>query len=72
MKTLLLLLLIFLSFNMQAQESLTYQKPTQEILDLVDVEFAPSVLMDEAKEYMVLISRNPYKTIDELSNEELR
>ena len=72
MKNLLLLLLLFLSFNMEAQESLTYQKPPQEILDLVDVEFAPSVLMDEAKEYMVLISRNPYKTIDELSDEELR
>ena len=54
------------------QESLNYQKPPQEILDLVDVPLAPSVILSENKEVMVLLSRNTYKTIEELSEEELR
>src|SRR5690606_25354235 len=54
------------------QESLTYQKPPQEILELVDVQRAPSVLLDEGKNYMILISRNSYESIEDLSQEELR
>ena len=70
-KIIYLILFLFIS-NVYAQESLTYQKPPKEILDLVDVELAPSVLLDNNKEYMVLLYRNTYKTIAELSEEELR
>lgn len=55
-----------------AQEELTYQKPSKEILDLADYERAPSVSMDTKKEYMLLSYRNTYKTLDELNQEELR
>jgi dipeptidyl aminopeptidase/acylaminoacyl peptidase len=55
-----------------AQDNTPYQKPPQEILDLVDVERAPSVLMDDAKETMILLYRDAYKSIEELSKEELR
>lgn len=66
-------LTLLLSFaSLHAQEGLTYQKPSQEILDLVDVSLAPSVLMDESKNYMILISRDMYGSIEELSQEELR
>ncbi|PWH86621.1 alpha/beta hydrolase family protein [Brumimicrobium oceani] len=66
-------LFILLSFSaLNAQEGLSYQKPSQEILDLVDVQRAPSVFMDEAKNYMILVSRNAYGSIEELSQEELR
>ncbi|WP_107038695.1 S9 family peptidase [Brumimicrobium mesophilum] len=66
-------LFVFLSFlSVNAQEGLTYQKPSKEILDLVDVSLAPSVLMDESKTFMILISRNMYGSIEELSQEELR
>src|SRR5690554_5099030 len=66
-------LILLLSFaSLRAQEGLTYQKPSQEILDLVDVSLAPSVLMDESKNYMILISRDMYGSIEELSQEELR
>ena len=58
--------------TLNGQESLNYQKPSQEILDLVDVPLAPSVLMDNNKEYMVLLYRDAYKTIEELSKQELR
>ena len=59
-------------FNSNAQESIDYQKPPQEILDLVDIQVAPYVLLDEKNEYMILLSRNAYKSIEELSQEELR
>ena len=69
----LLFLVLFLSIsNAYAQENVTYQKPPQEILELVDVKRAPYVLLDDNQEFMVLLYRNAYKTIEELSKEELR
>lgn len=50
----------------------TYQKPPKEILELVDIARAPSVLLDDKKENMILLYRNSYKSIEELSKEELR
>lgn len=55
-----------------AQENVTYQKPSKEILDLVDYERAPSVSMDTKKEYMLLSYRNTYKTLDDLNQEEMK
>lgn len=70
--------LIYLSFLLfvfsaaTAQENLSYQKPPKEILDLVDVERAPGVIIDENREYMIFLYRDAYKSIEELSQEELR
>ena len=55
-----------------SQENISYQKPSQEILQLVDFERAPSVIMDEKKEVMILLYRNTYKSLDDLNQEELR
>ena len=54
------------------QESLTYQVPSKEIYDLVDVSLAPSVVMDDAKDFMIFLYRDTYKSIEDLSSEELR
>ncbi len=54
------------------QESLSYQTPPAEILELVDVPLAPAVMMDEDKEWMVLLYRDAFKTIRELSQPEMR
>ena len=72
MKNLLYLFLFFFLLEANAQENISYQKPSQEILDLVDVQLAPYVLYDADKNYMVLLYRDAYKTIEELSQEELR
>lgn len=58
--------------SLSAQENVGYQKPPQEILELVDVQAPPSVIMDEANHYMLLLSRNSYKSIEELSQPEMR
>ncbi len=66
-----LFLLLFL-VKVQAQESLTYQKPSKEILELVDVPRAPSVIVDDNKDFMLLLYRDAFKSIEEISQEELR
>ncbi|MDT8393348.1 MAG: prolyl oligopeptidase family serine peptidase [Bacteroidales bacterium] len=72
MKKILLLSLLFSVLCASAQENLSYRKPPKEILELVDVERAPGVMLDEEKEYMILLYRDAYKSIAELSQEELR
>jgi dipeptidyl aminopeptidase/acylaminoacyl peptidase len=66
-----LLFLGVISFTF-AQENLSYQKPSAEILALADYERAPSVSMDSKKIHMLLSYRNTYKTLDDLSQEEMR
>jgi len=66
-----LLFILAASFGF-AQEDITYQKPPQEILDLVDFQRAPSISMDSKKEQIVFMYRNTYKTLIEISEEEMR
>ena len=68
----LALLLSGFGFFCNAQENVTYQKPSAEILALAEYERAPSVSMDSKKEYMLLSYRNTYKTLDDLNQEEMR
>jgi dipeptidyl aminopeptidase/acylaminoacyl peptidase len=55
-----------------AQDNLVYQKPSDEILSLVDVQLAPNILMNNDKSVMILLYRDAYKSIDELSRKEMR
>ncbi|HBT10116.1 MULTISPECIES: S9 family peptidase [Leeuwenhoekiella] len=68
----LLSLFLLLTASVVAQVNLDYQKPPQEILDLVDVPRAPWVLMNTEGDTMLLMYRDSYKTIAGLSEEELR
>ncbi|NER09157.1 alpha/beta hydrolase family protein [Muriicola jejuensis] len=54
------------------QEKLTYQKPSKEILDLVNAPLAPVVRMTDNGKHMLLLYRDAYKTIAELSEPEMR
>ncbi len=66
------LFLLFGVCTLSAQENTSYQKPPQEILDLVDAPLAPRVLLDDKGENVVLLYRDAYKSIAELSETELR
>ncbi len=68
----LFLFFIVLTATSYAQENLIYQKPSSEILQLVNAPLAPSVLMNDDYSMMILRYRNAYKTIQELSEDELR
>jgi len=56
----------------KAQVDITYQLPPKEILELADAKLAPMVLIDKKAENIVLLSRNRYSSIAELSETELR
>ena len=71
-RLLLLSGLMCLFCDLSAQVNLTYQKPPQEILELVDVQLAPSTLIDSKAEHVVFLYRDQFKSIAELAEEELR
>ena len=58
--------------NVMAQENLTYQKPPKEILELADFERVPTLMMDSKKENILFRYRDTYKTLEELSAEEMK
>ncbi|AZI68013.1 S9 family peptidase [Kaistella daneshvariae] len=70
-KTLITVALLFIGFA-SAQENISYQKPSAEILKLADYERAPSVMMDSKREWMVFSYRPTYKSLDELNQDEMK
>ncbi|QCW99266.1 S9 family peptidase [Aggregatimonas sangjinii] len=72
MKKLVCIAFLLISLIGFSQENLGYQKPPAAILDLVDAPLAPSVLINDSGEHMVLLYRDYYKSINELSETELR
>ena len=72
MKYFITLIVTLMVINAFGQINQNYQKPSPEILKLVDVDPAPAVRMDNIKENMVLMYRDNYKSLTELSEKELR
>ena len=71
MKKTLLLLLLSINYAF-SQESINYQTPSDEILDLVEYDRPPSVAYDRDKNFMLFLYRDNYKSIEDLSQKELR
>ncbi len=72
-KRTLLFLAFTLSFGLlRAQVDLSYQQPPEEIMQLADAPQTPFVIIDDNGENIVLLHRNKYKSIAELSETELR
>ncbi|MEL7020491.1 MAG: prolyl oligopeptidase family serine peptidase [Bacteroidota bacterium] len=69
---LLTLLLLCTTTLLFAQNNTSYQQPPDQILELVDAPLAPLVLIDGKGENLVLLYRDAYKSINELSEKELR
>ncbi len=72
MKNFQLLISLFLSIFAYSQENATYQKPSQEILELAEAPLAPSIRMDSKGENIIFLYRSNFKSIDELSETEMR
>ena len=70
--TILLIITLFLTVTVFAQEKLGYQQPPEAIMELVNAPLAPSVLIDSKGENVVLLYRDAYKSIAELSETEMR
>jgi len=67
------LLAFFLTTGIAAaQTDVPFQKPPKEILELADVAQPPRVITDRHNRYMVFLTRPNYKTLQELSEPELK
>ena len=71
-KILLSLTFMLSAFIAHSQENVEYQKPPASILELIDVERAPSVSVDSKKEQMLFYYRDAFKSLSDLSQPELR
>lgn len=68
----ILFVLLMATRFVESQENITYQVPPAEILELVDIERAPSVNMDSKGEQMLFLYRNTFKTLSDLNQPEVR
>ncbi|TDO24895.1 alpha/beta hydrolase family protein [Pedobacter duraquae] len=71
-KLLLNLFLIGSSLSMYAQDAINYQTPPQAMADLLLAKATPSVSIDSKAEWMLLIDRNSYPSVEELAMPEYR
>ncbi len=72
MAKLLFSCLLLLSMSVLGQENITYQRPPDDISALVEAPLTPFVSISHDKEWMILLERSDYPTIEELSRPELR
>jgi len=70
--TTLIALLLVLPFGLFAQVNLNYQTPPKEILELANSKLTPSVSIDKNGQWMLLMERSAYTTIEQLSSKEYR
>lgn len=73
MKNLLLFTLTFFTITMlDAQQNLSYQTPHEDIMVLADASLAPSIRINSKGTKAILLYRANFKSIDELSETEMR
>jgi hypothetical protein len=71
-KLLLAALLVANIFALEAQDAVNYQTPPKDIADLLLAKPTPTVNIDGKGEWMLLVERNSYPTVEELGQPELR
>lgn len=64
--------LLLLSLRAQAQESITFQQPSAEILALADFVRPPQIKISSDKNWMLFTYRPTYKNLEELGLEEMK
>jgi len=72
MRNQLILLAILIPMFLDSQINLGYQTPHQDILELADVNLAPAIRIDRTATRAILLYRDQFKSIQELSESEMR
>jgi dipeptidyl aminopeptidase/acylaminoacyl peptidase len=72
MKKSILILWVFIAVTASAQENITYQRPPEEIARLVEAPLTPFVSFSPDRQWMLLMERSDFPTIEQLSRPELR
>ena len=68
----MVVLIIFTGQLSVAQINLNYQEPPKAIKDLAEAPLAPTVFIDEKGEWIVMFSRDVFKSIAEVAQQEYR
>jgi hypothetical protein len=71
-KLLLIVLMLTCTACLFAQDAASYQLPPKEMADLLLAKPTPNVNMDSRGEWMLLVERNSYPTVEELGQPELK
>lgn len=72
MKHIICSLLLATSIVSTAQESITYQRPPDDIAKLIEAPLTPAIGLSHDNAWMVLMERSDFPSIEELSRPELR
>jgi hypothetical protein len=72
MKKLLVIVFISITALVNGQENLSYQRPPEEIAKLLEAPLTPFVSFSPDKQWMLLLERSDFPTIEQLSRPELR
>jgi dipeptidyl aminopeptidase/acylaminoacyl peptidase len=72
MRNLLTFIAVIISASLLAQDAVNYQTPPQVIMDLALAKPTPGVSVDNKGEWMLIIERNSYPTVEELGQPEVR
>jgi dipeptidyl aminopeptidase/acylaminoacyl peptidase len=72
MKKLILPLLLLLTFEIKAQDAISYQVPPKEIAELLLAKPTPSVSIDSKAEWLLFMERSSYPSVADLAMPELR
>ncbi len=73
LKHLFAVCILLLAYNLSySQDAVTYQTPPKDIADLLLANPTPSVSITSRAEWMILIERNSYPTVEELGQPEVR
>jgi dipeptidyl aminopeptidase/acylaminoacyl peptidase len=68
----ILYLLLLITYGSFGQENLGYQRPPEEIAKLLEAPLTPFVSFSPDKQWMLLLDRSDFPTIEQLSRPELR
>ena len=72
MKQVILFFLLLTGVLVTAQDDATYKTPPKELADLLLAKPSPAVSFDNKGEWMLLMERSPYPSVEELAQPELR
>lgn len=74
MKNYIFIVIVFMSacIHVHSQEDITYQTPSKEIAELIDVQEKPDIWINEKGNMMILLYSHSFKSLAELSEKEMR
>ncbi|NQD69676.1 prolyl oligopeptidase family serine peptidase [Sphingobacterium shayense] len=72
MKFIYSIFFLFITTTLCAQEQLTFQRPSAEILELADYQRPPAVILSPDEKWIITLYKPTYKSLEDLNSPEIR